>query len=98
MSESAWKKGHVWTKAHLDKQLRLVEVRNFAKRKMAGLEDDVHDLYKWSPPTDDDMKSLVLDDDSWVPYECELCGKVATWKKIGVGDFCDRCKEDWPDD
>ena len=47
---------------------------------------------------DDMMTVVVLDDDSWVPYECELCGKVATWKKIGVGDFCDRCKEDWPDE
>ena len=59
MSESAWKKGHVWTKAHLEAQLRLVDVRNFAKRKMAGLKEDVHDLYKWSPPTDGDMKSFL---------------------------------------
>ena len=42
MSEGTWKKGHVWTKAHLEKKLRLVEVRNFAKRKKAGLEDDIH--------------------------------------------------------
>ena len=59
MSDKVWKKGHVWTKAHLEKELRLVEVRNFAKRKMAGLKDDVHDLQKWSPMTDDDMKSFL---------------------------------------
>ena len=46
----------------------------------------------------DDMMTVVVLDDSWVLYECDLCSKVATWKKIGVGDFCDRCKEDWPDD
>ena len=59
MSDKVRKKGHVWTKAHLEKELRLVEVRNFAKRKMAGLKDDVHDLQKWSPMTDDDMKSFL---------------------------------------
>ena len=54
-----WTKGHVWTKAHLEKELRLVDVRNFAKRKMAGLKDDVHDLKKWMPPPDDEMKSFL---------------------------------------
>ncbi len=59
MSDKVWKKGHVWTKAHLEKELRLVDVRNFAKRKMSGLEDDVHDLQKWSPMSDSDMKAFL---------------------------------------
>ena len=59
MSDKVWKKGHVWTKAHLEKDVRLVEVRNFAKRKMAGLKDDVHDLQKWAPMGDDDMKAFL---------------------------------------
>ena len=54
-----WRKGRVWTQKHLDANVRLIEVRNFAKRKMAGLVDDVHDLHKWAPPTDDDMKSFL---------------------------------------
>ena len=58
MSESSWKKGHVWTKAHLEKQLRLVEVRNFAKRKMAGLKDDIHDN-NWGPSTDSSLKDYL---------------------------------------
>ena len=48
MSDKVWKKGHVWTEKHLKAKLRLVDVRNFAKRKMAGLKDDVHDLQKWT--------------------------------------------------
>ena len=58
MSEGTWKKGHVWTKAHLDKELRLVEVRNFAKRKMAGLKDDIHDN-DWAPHTDGSLKDYL---------------------------------------
>ena len=71
-----WRKGRVWTQKHLDANVRLIEVRNFAKRKMAGLKDDVHDLKKWMPPTDDDMKSFLtgyygaLDDlEKWI-LEC----------------------------
>ena len=59
MSDKVWKKGHVWTQKHLETDIRLVDVRNFAKRKMAGLKDDVHDLKKWMPPTDDEMKSFL---------------------------------------
>jgi len=59
MSDKVWKKGHVWTQKHLEKELRLIEVRNFAKRKMAGLKDDVHDLQKWSPMSDSEMKSFL---------------------------------------
>ena len=33
----------------------------------------------------------------WVQLECELCSKVASWKRE-EGIFCDRCKEDWPDE
>ena len=47
MSERVWKKGLVWTKAHLEKEVRLVDVRNFAKRKKAGLEDDI--VKDWTP-------------------------------------------------
>ena len=39
--EKVWSKGHVWTRKHLEKQLRLVDVRNFAKGKKSGLEDDI---------------------------------------------------------
>ena len=56
--ESNWKKGHVWTRAHLDKQLRLVDVRNFATRKMAGLKDDIHDN-DWGPNTEDGLKDYL---------------------------------------
>jgi len=50
MTERVWKKGHVWTQKHLEKEVRLVEVRNFAKRKKAGLEDDI--VKDWTPTTD----------------------------------------------
>jgi hypothetical protein len=53
-----WKSGHVWTQAHLEKQLRLVDVRNFAGRKMAGLKDDIHDG-DWGPSTDDSLKDYL---------------------------------------
>ena len=59
MSEKVWRKGHVWTKAHLEKDVRLVDVRNFAKRKKSRLEDDVHDLHKWSPMSDSEMKAFL---------------------------------------
>ena len=47
MSERVWKKGHTWTQKHLEKEVRLVDVRNFAKRKKAGLEDDI--VKDWTP-------------------------------------------------
>ena len=50
MSERVWKKGLVWTRAHLEKEVRLIDVRNFAKRKKAGLEDDI--VKDWTPTTD----------------------------------------------
>ena len=59
MSEKVWRKGHVWTKAHLEKDVRLVDVRNFAKRKKAGLVDDVHDLHKWAPMSVSEMKAFL---------------------------------------
>ena len=58
MSERVWNKGHTWTKAHLEKDVRLVDVRNFAKRKMAGLKDDIYDN-DWGPNTDDSLKSYL---------------------------------------
>ena len=59
MSDKVWNKGHVWTKKHLDAKLRLVDVRNFAKRKMAGLKEDVHDLHVWTPTGDSEMKAFL---------------------------------------
>ena len=56
--EKVWKKGHVWTRKHLEKEVRLIDVRNFAKRKMAGLEDDIHDN-DWGPNTDDSLKDYL---------------------------------------
>ena len=50
MSDRVWKKGHTWTRKHLEKEVRLVDVRNFAKRKMAGLKDDI--VKDWNPTTD----------------------------------------------
>ena len=50
MTERVWKKGLVWTRAHLEKEVRLIDVRNFAKRKKAGLEDDI--VEDWNPTTD----------------------------------------------
>jgi len=44
------------------------------------------------------MMTVVVLDESWVQLECELCSKVASWEKKDEGYFCDRCKEDWPDD
>ena len=72
MSERVWKKGLVWTRKHLEKEVRLIDVRNFAKRKKAGLEDDIHDN-DWGPNTDDSLKDYLtgyygaLDDmEKWV--------------------------------
>ena len=59
MSDKVWKKGHVWTKEHLKASVRLVEVRNFAKGKMAGLKDDVHDLHVWAQMGDSEMKAFL---------------------------------------
>ena len=59
MREKDCNKGHVWTKAHLEKDVRLVDVLNFAKRKKAGLVDDVHDLHKWAPMSDSEMKAFL---------------------------------------
>ena len=72
MTERVWKKGRGWTRKHLEKEVRLIEVRNFAKRKMAGLKDDIHDN-DWGPNTDDSLKDYLtgyygaLDDmEKWV--------------------------------
>ena len=58
MSEKVWKKGHVWTEKHLKAKLRLVDVRNFAKAKMAGLKDDIHDN-DWGPIGDTSLKDYL---------------------------------------
>tara|TARA_R100001530_G_scaffold91564_1_gene63618 strand:+ start:50 stop:289 length:240 start_codon:yes stop_codon:yes gene_type:complete len=58
MSEKVWKRGRVWTQKHLEADVRLVEVRNFAKRKMAGLKDDVHDA-DWGPNSDGSLKDYL---------------------------------------
>ena len=50
MSDRVWKKGLIWTRKHLEKEVRLIDVRNFAKRKKAGLEDDI--VKDWTPTTD----------------------------------------------
>ena len=53
-------------------KLRLVDVRNFAKAKMAGLKDDIHDN-DWGPIGDTSLKDYLtgyhaaLDDlEKWV--------------------------------
>ena len=51
--------GRTWTNEDLKKTVRKVEVLNFAKRKKAGLKDDVHDLNVWSPMTDAEMKAFL---------------------------------------
>ena len=58
MSDKVWKKGHVWTEKHLKATLRLVDVRNFAKAKMAGLKDDIHDN-DWGPIGDASLKDYL---------------------------------------
>ena len=56
--DKVWNKGHVWTEKHLKAKLRLVDVRNFAKRKMAGLKDDVHGK-DWGPIGDASLKDYL---------------------------------------
>ena len=51
--------GRTWTNEDLKKTVRKVEVLNFAKRKKAGLKEDVHDLQVWSPMTDSEMKAFL---------------------------------------
>ena len=59
MSDSrVWRKGHVWTQKHLETEVRLVDIRNFAKRKKAGLEDDVHGN-DWGPMGDASLKDYL---------------------------------------
>tara|TARA_R100001463_G_scaffold39294_1_gene84222 strand:- start:1097 stop:1339 length:243 start_codon:yes stop_codon:yes gene_type:complete len=58
MSEKVWKKGHVWTRKHLETDVRLIDIRNFAKGKMAGLKDDVHDN-DWGPMGDASLKDYL---------------------------------------
>lgn len=58
MSDKVWKKGHVWTRKHLEADVRLIEIRNFAKRKMAGLKDDVHGA-DWGPMGDASLKDYL---------------------------------------
>lgn len=81
MSEASnvktWRKGHVWTEKHLKAKLRLVDVRNFAKKKMAGLEDDIHDS-DWGPMSDASLKDYLtgynaaMDDlEKWVMVQVD---------------------------
>jgi len=57
MTEKVWKKGLVWTRKHLEKEVRLIDVRNFAKRKKAGLEDDI--VKDWNPTTEASLKNYL---------------------------------------
>ena len=50
--------GRTWTDEDLKSNVRKVEVLNFAKRKKAGLEDDIHDN-DWGPNTDDSLKDYL---------------------------------------
>lgn len=52
-----WRKGHVWTQKHLDSEVRLVDVRNFAKRKKSVLKEDV--VEDWSPYSDSSLKDYL---------------------------------------
>ena len=72
-----WRKGHVCTEKHLKAKLRLVDVRNFAKKKMAGLKDDVHDS-DWGPMGDSSLKDYLtgynaaMDDlEKWVMVQVD---------------------------
>ena len=40
-----------------------------------------------------------MSNEDWEQLECELCSHLHTplWKRE-EGIFCDRCKEDWPDE
>ena len=53
------KYGRTWTSEDLKKTVRKVEVLNFAKRKKAGLKDDVYDLDVWGPTGDHEMKAFL---------------------------------------
>ena len=51
--------GRTWTTEDLKMKIRKVEVLNFAKRKKAGLKDDVYDLDVWGPTGDHEMKAFL---------------------------------------
>ena len=52
------KYGRVWTNEDLKMKIRKVEVLNFAKRKKAGLVDDIHDK-DWGPMGDASLKDYL---------------------------------------
>ena len=52
------KYGRVWTSEDLKMKIRKVEVLNFAKRKKAGLVDDIHDK-DWGPVGDASLKDYL---------------------------------------
>ena len=52
------KYGRVWTSEDLKMKIRKVEVLNFAKRKKAGLDEDVHDS-DWGPTGDVSLKDYL---------------------------------------
>ena len=52
------KYGRVWTNEALKMKIRKVEVLNFAKRKKAGLVDDIHDK-DWGPMGDASLKDYL---------------------------------------
>ena len=53
------KYGRTWTRADLESNVRKVEVLNFAKRKKAGLKEDIYDLDVWGPTGDHEMKAFL---------------------------------------
>ena len=52
------KYGRVWKSEDLKMKIRKVEVLNFAKRKKAGLVDDIHDK-DWGPVGDASLKDYL---------------------------------------
>ena len=52
------KYGRVWTSEDRKMKIRKVEVLNFAKRKKAGLVDDIHDK-DWGPVGDASLKDYL---------------------------------------
>ena len=34
----------------------------------------------------------------WFVLECVVCSKVASWYDLEGDSYCDRCKEDWPNE
>ena len=58
MSDKVGNQGHGWTQTHCEAKLRLVDVRNVAKRKKAGLDEDVHDS-DWGPTGDVSLKDYL---------------------------------------